>query len=247
MINVESASRQPLNLVAQSVSQMFDRIAPAYDILNHILSFGRDFRWRRKLVDRLDTGHKLRILDLATGTGDVLISLLRGKPNITEAVGLDISENMLALCRKKIAKQKFNDRVRLVHANATISPFTDETFDAITMSFGIRNAADPFQTLTEIYRLLRPGGTALILEFSMPTNKILKSCHRLYLHSFVPLLGHLLSGNIHAYRYLSTSIENFAIIEVPDLLLKAGFLDIKTTPLTYGVACLYQCSKPLFA
>ena len=245
MINIESASRQPLSLVATSVGQMFDRIAPAYDVLNHILSLGCDFLWRRKLADCLDTEHKLRILDLATGTGDVLISLLRRKPNITEAVGLDISENMLALCRKKIAEHKFADRVRLVHADATISPFTDESFDAITMSFGIRNTADPFQTFTEIYRLLRPGGTALILEFSMPTNKILKSCHRLYLHSYVPLIGHLLSGDIHAYRYLSTSIENFAIIKIPDLLLKAGFLDIQTTSLTYGIACLYQCSKPL--
>lgn len=245
MINVESVSGQPLNLVARSVSQMFDRIAPAYDILNHVLSFGRDFRWRRKLADRLDTGDKLHILDLATGTGDALISLLRRNPNITEAIGLDLSENMLALCRNKIAKQQFDDRVRLVHADASISPFNDETFDAITMSFGIRNTADPFQTLTEIYRLLRPGGTALILEFSMPTNKILKSFHRLYLHSFVPLIGHLLSGDIHAYRYLGTSIENFATLEdIPHLMLKASFVDIQTTPLTFGVACLYQCSKP---
>ena len=245
MANVEHASREPLSLVATSVSQMFDRIAPAYDILNHILSFGCDFIWRWKLSDCFDKESKLRVLDLATGTGDTLISLLHKNPNITKAVGLDISENMLALCRKKIKKHKFNNRIRLVQADATFSPFTDETFDVVTMSFGIRNTADPFQTLTEIYRLLRPGGTALILEFSMPTNKILKSCHRLYLHSFVPLIGHLLSGDIHAYRYLSISIENFAIIEVPDLLLKAGFLDVKTTPLTFGVACIYQCSKPL--
>jgi demethylmenaquinone methyltransferase/2-methoxy-6-polyprenyl-1,4-benzoquinol methylase len=247
MTNLESVSHQPSNMVAQSIGQMFDRIAPVYDILNHILSFGRDFLWRRKLADCLDPGRKLQVLDLATGTGDVLISLLSKHPDITEAVGLDISENMLALCRKKITKHKFDDRVCLVRADVTVNPFTDESFDVVTMSFGIRNTADPVQTLAEIFRLLRPGGTAVILEFAMPTNKILRFCHRLYLHTFVPLMGHLLSGDIGAYRYLSTSIENFVIAEdIPQLLLKAGFSNVRITSLTYGAACLYQCSKPSF-
>lgn len=246
MTNLETVPSQPCNLAVQSIGQMFDRIAPVYDILNHILSFGCDFLWRRKLADCLDSGRKLQILDMATGTGDVLISLLRTNPDITEAVGLDISENMLALCRKKIAQYKFDNRVRLVRADVTASPFTDESFDVVTISFGIRNTADPAQTLAEIYRLLKPGGTALILEFAMPTNKILRFCHRLYLHTFVPLVGHLLSGDIGAYRYLSTSIENFTVTkDIPQLLLEAGFSNVRITPLTFGAACLYKCSRPL--
>lgn len=248
MTDIESASRQPLDLVTQSVRDMFDRIAPAYDILNHILSFGRDVRWRRTLADHLDPAKTSRVLDLATGTGDILISLLHRHPKITEAVGLDISEKMLALCRKKIAKQPFNDRVRLIRGDAAACPFADETFDAVTMSFGIRNTADPAHILAEMHRLLRPGGTAVILEFSMPTNKILKHCHRLYLHSVVPLIGHLLSGDIRAYRYLGTSIEDFTMLEdLPRQLRQVGFSEIRTTPLSFGIACLYLCSRPLTA
>ena len=147
MTNLQSVSSQPCNIVAQSIGQMFDRIAPVYDILNHILSFGCDYLWRRKLADCLDPGRKLQVLDLATGTGDVLISLLSQNPDITEAVGLDISENMLELCRKKIGKYKFDDRVQLVCADVTASPFSDESFDVVTISFGIRNTSDPAQTL----------------------------------------------------------------------------------------------------
>lgn len=226
---------------------MFDRIAPTYDILNHILSLGQDFLWRRKLVDCVDKKRKLRALDLATGTGDLLISLLRRNSNITEAVGLDISENMLALCRKKIARFKFANRVNLVRADAITSPFAAESFDLVTMCFGIRNTPEPLETLIEIHRLLKPGGTALILEFSMPTNTILKNCYRLYLYSLLPLLGYLLSGDIHAYRYLGTSIENFIGAEdLKRLMFKAGFSDIYNTPLTFGVVQLYRCSRPLF-
>lgn len=246
MTNIESASKKPHGLIIESAGQMFDRIAPTYDTLNHILSFGQDFLWRRKLVDCVDKKQKLRVLDLATGTGDLLISLLRRNPNIT-AVGLDISENMLALCRKKIARCKFTDRVNLVCADATASPFVAESFDLITMCFGIRNTPDPLETLIEIHRLLKQGGTALILEFSMPANKILKGFYRLYLYSLLPLLGYLLSGDIHAYRYLGTSIENFIRAqEFSRLMLKAGFSDIYTTELTLGVVQLYRCSKPLF-
>jgi demethylmenaquinone methyltransferase/2-methoxy-6-polyprenyl-1,4-benzoquinol methylase len=246
MTNLESVLSQPCRMGTQSIGQMFDRVAPGYDILNHILSFGCDFLWRRKLADCLEPGRKLRVLDMATGTGDVLISMLCKNPDITEAVGLDISENMLALCRKKIAKYKFYDCVHMVHADVTASSFTSESFDVVTISFGIRNTADPAQTLAEIFRLLSPGGTALILEFAMPTNKILRFCHRLYLHTFVPLIGHLLSGDISAYRYLSTSIENFTITkDIPQLLFEAGFSNVRITPLTFGAACLYQCSRSL--
>jgi len=224
---------------------MFDRIAPAYDILNHLLSFGRDFSWRCRLADAIVKNEKLRVLDLATGTGDILITLLDRNPNIAEAVGLDISENMLAICRRKIVRRKLADRVSLVRADASTCGLAGESFDVVTMGFGIRNTPDAFKTLTEIRRLLKPGGTALILEFSMPASRILRSFYLSYLRFFVPLLGRLLSGNNHAYRYLDKSIENFhRADDFRRLMQKAGFSDVSATPLTFSVACLYQGTRP---
>ncbi len=245
MTSLESVSIQPPALAVNSVGQLFDRIAPTYNILNHILSLGQDFYWRRKLAECIDKKHKLRVLDLATGTGDLLISLLRRNPNIVEAIGLDISENMLALCRKKITKHNLTKRASLVHADANSCPFADETFDVITMSFGIRNTPDPFKTLGEIRRLLKPGGTVLILEFSMPSNRILRNCYLLYLRRFVPLLGRIISGDDHAYKYLNTSIENFVNVKnFRYLMLKADFSNVRATPLTLGVIGLYLGYKP---
>jgi len=224
--------------------QMFDRIAPAYDVLNHLLSFGRDFSWRRRLTDAVSQDEKLRVLDLATGTGDVLISLLRKNPNISEAVGLDISENMLTLCRKKIARHKLTERIKLVRADVAVNNLSDESFDVVTMSFGIRNTPNASKTLTEIRRLLKPGGTALILEFSMPVNQIFRSFYLFYLRFFVPLFGHMLSGDNHAYRYLNTSIENFHRPEdFCRIMQKVGFANVIAKPLTFGIACLYQGTK----
>jgi demethylmenaquinone methyltransferase/2-methoxy-6-polyprenyl-1,4-benzoquinol methylase len=227
------------------IGQMFDRIAPAYDILNHLFSFGRDFSWRRRLANAVAKDEKLHVLDLATGTGDVLISLLDRNPNITEAVGLDISEKMLTICGKKIIRHKLNDRVKLIQADITVNCLEDESFDVVTMGFGIRNTPDAFKTLKEIHRLLKKGGTALILEFSMPPNRIIRGFYLFYLRFFVPLIGRLLSGDNSAYRYLDTSIENFHSDEdFCRLMQKARFVDVNATPLTFGVVCLYQGTKP---
>jgi demethylmenaquinone methyltransferase/2-methoxy-6-polyprenyl-1,4-benzoquinol methylase len=233
------------NMNSNPVGQMFDRIAPAYDILNHLFSFGWDFSWRRRLADTIVKNEKLRVLDLATGTGGVLITLLRRNSNIAEAVGLDISENMLALCRRKIARHKLADRIKLVRADVTASGLGDESFNVVTMGFGIRNTPDAFKTLAEIHRLLKGGGTALILEFSMLANRIIRGFYLFYLRFFVPLLGRLLSGDNHAYRYLDTSIENFhRSDDFCRLMQKAGFSNVNATPLTFGVACLYQANRP---
>jgi demethylmenaquinone methyltransferase/2-methoxy-6-polyprenyl-1,4-benzoquinol methylase len=241
----ESVTGMSSSTNSNPIGQMFDRIAPAYDILNHLLSFGRDFSWRRRLTALVARDKKLRVLDLATGTGDVLISLLRRNSNITEAVGLDVSENMLALCRRKIARRKLAGRIKLVCADALASGLDNESFDIVTMGFGIRNTPDAFKTLTEIHRLLKKGGTALILEFSMPANRILRGCYLFYLRFFVPRLGRLLSGDNNAYRYLDTSIENFHRHEdFRRLMQKAGFSNVSAIPLTFGVACLYQGTKP---
>jgi demethylmenaquinone methyltransferase/2-methoxy-6-polyprenyl-1,4-benzoquinol methylase len=245
MTNVEPVTETPGNMNSNPVGQMFDRIAPAYDILNHLFSFGRDFSWRRRLADAVVKNENLRILDLATGTGDVLITLLDRNPNIAEAVGLDISENMLALCHRKITRHKLADRIKLVRADVTASGLAGESFDVVTMGFGIRNTPDAFKTLTEIHRLLKQGGTAMILEFSMPANRILRGFYLFYLRFFVPLLGRLLSGDNHAYSYLDTSIEKFhRSDDFCNLMQKAGFSNVSAKPLTFGVACLYQGSRP---
>src|SRR3990172_148953 len=191
------------------VGRMFDGIATTYTLLNHILSFGLDFSWRRKLADRLEKGRPIEVLDLATGTGDLLISMLRRRDNIKKAVGLDISENMLVLCRKNIERSSLSDRVTLIQGDAARTGLPDGRFDAVTMAFGIRNVPDPAQTLNKIYRLLRQGGAALILEFSLPANRIIRSLYLVYLRHVVPFMGYLISGDKAAYRYLNMTIEAF--------------------------------------
>lgn len=223
---------------------MFDRIAPAYSLLNHILSFGRDFSWRRTLADALDKDRELKVLDLATGAGDLLISLLRRNLNIAKAVGLDISENMLAVCRKKMAAYKFADRVTLMHADAACTGLPDECFDVVTMGFGIRNTPDVFKTLTEIYRILKQGGTAFILEFSLPPNRTIRRVYLIYLRYFVPFIGCLISRDGTAYRYLDKTIESFCRVEdFCDLMRQAGFSGVGAKPLTFGVVSLYKGAK----
>jgi demethylmenaquinone methyltransferase/2-methoxy-6-polyprenyl-1,4-benzoquinol methylase len=232
------------NSSTNKVGRMFDRIAPYYVLLNHILSFGLDFSWRRKLANTVYKDNKIKLLDLATGTGDLLISVLRSNPNITEAVGLDISENMIAICRKKLLKYKLTDRVTLVNSNAAETGLPDQSFDLVTMGFGIRNTPDVPKTLREIHRLLKHRGTALILEFAPPSNRIFRKIYLLYLRNFVPILGRLLSGDKNAYRYLNTTVENFYNMDdFSDLMRKAGFKNINATPLTFGVVCIYKATK----
>jgi demethylmenaquinone methyltransferase / 2-methoxy-6-polyprenyl-1,4-benzoquinol methylase len=226
-----------------STGQMFDRIAPSYDIINHILSLGLDIRWRNRLAGMVDKQQNLRMLDLATGTGDLLIAVLRKNPGIIEAVGLDISQHMLNLCREKIAQNGFANRIKLVLADAAEENLTTGGFDLVTMGFGIRNTPDVLKTLRRINSLLKTGGTALILEFAMPKSHIIGSCYRFYLRNFIPFLGGLLSRQSVAYRYLANSIESFYRPgSFCDLMQKAGFDNITVTPLTFGVACIYNAT-----
>ena len=228
------------------ICRMFDRIAPRYDLLNHLLSFGQDFFWRRKVAKYLNSSRngKLEVLDLATGTGDLLISLFRENHNVTKAVGLDISENMLAICREKINSHKLTEHISLVQADAAGTPFTENNFDVVTIAFGIRNTADTFETLKEMHRILRPGGISLILEFSLPANRILRKCYLFYLCHFVPLLGRVVSGDDYAYCYFSKTIENFySADDFCALMKEAGFINVRANQLTAGVVCIYRGYK----
>ncbi|NLZ06198.1 MAG: bifunctional demethylmenaquinone methyltransferase/2-methoxy-6-polyprenyl-1,4-benzoquinol methylase UbiE [Phycisphaerae bacterium] len=223
---------------------MFDRIAPTYDLLNHLLSFGRDFSWRRQAARCIGAGGPLRVVDLATGTADLLIALLREHPHIVDAVGLDCSEEMLAVGRDKLRRHGLAARGRLVAGDATRTSFADESFDAVTMAFGIRNTPDPRATLDEIHRLLAPGGAAVILEFSLPANAVLRWGYLVHLRLVVPLIGALVSGDRQAYRYLNQSIESFhGPAAFCAMMEQAGFCDVSAQPLTAGVASIYRGSK----
>jgi len=228
-----------------AIGQMFDRIAPRYALLNHILSFRQDFSWRRKLAQTLEKDRRIAVLDLATGTGDLMIAMLRKRANISKAVGLDISGNMLALCRKNVERANLSDRVTLIQGDAARTGLSDGGFDVVTMAFGIRSIPDPAQALCEMYRLLRQGGTVLILEFSLPANRIIRSLYLAYLRFVVPFVGCQVSGNKAAYRYLSTTIKTFAkSYDLPGLMQEAGFSNISTKLLTLGTVSFYSACKP---
>jgi demethylmenaquinone methyltransferase / 2-methoxy-6-polyprenyl-1,4-benzoquinol methylase len=238
---MDSVSRQSSE---NSVGMMFDRIAPAYDKLNHILSFGMDFYWRGRLAGLIYNKNSSRLLDIATGTGDLLITLLRRNPAIIEASGLDISENMLAICRKKVTESHLNERVNLICADINSHGLPDNMFDIVTMGFGMRNIPDASKTLREMLRALKPGGSAYILEFSLPSNRLIRFFYLLYLRYYVPFIGRIISGDKDAYKYLNTSIEKFYNIEdFSYLMQEAGFENIVTFPLTLGIVCIYKGSK----
>jgi len=223
--------------------RMFDDISPRYDFLNHLLSLGLDISWRRRLATLLPKRKGQRILDVATGTADVLLALIKN-PNVQACFGVDMAEKMLAIARAKVARLGFEDRILLQHGDANQIPFNDNTFDAVTSAFGIRNMADPNQVLGEMRRVLNSGGRALILEFSLPGNKILRAAHLFYLRSVVPAIGGLISGHGAAYRYLNQTIERFPCgATFCAMMADAGFRNPTAHPLMGGIATIYVGEK----
>jgi demethylmenaquinone methyltransferase/2-methoxy-6-polyprenyl-1,4-benzoquinol methylase len=229
----------------QKVWHMFDRIAPRYDLLNRLLSFRQDVAWRRRMARQVQATQGLVLLDIATGTADQIISLMERNPGITRAVGVDMSEGMLGFGREKIRKLNWSDRVVLKTGDAMRIPEPDGTFDVATMSFGIRNVLNVTEALREVHRVLKPGGRALILEFSTPGNRLFRPLYFFYLRHVLPVLGGILSGDRSAYRYLNRTIETFpsgrdfcAIMEA------AGFERVQAIPLTFGIASIYQGDRP---
>jgi len=241
MINVstEDSSTDHSRL---DVWRMFDRIAPRYDLLNRLLSMRRDVVWRKEMARQLPEGNALRILDLATGTADVLLSLIRHSPNIERGVGLDMSHQMLVRGKPKIAS---DSRLSLMRSDATRIALPDRTFDAVTISFGIRNVLDVPAGLREMHRVLKPGGRAMVLEFSLPANAIIRWGYLLYFRNVLPLVGGLISGDAQAYRYLNETVETFPYGNAfCDLMRDAGLVDVQSKPLTFGIATLYCGDRP---
>ena len=224
--------------------RMFDRIAHRYDLLNRLLSMRRDVAWRREMARQLPEGPELRLLDLATGTGDVLIELQQRCPRVTRGVGLDMSAGMLAHGAEKLERRRLGGRFGMVRGDAVHLGVGDATFDAVTIAFGIRNVLDVGLALREMRRVLKPGGRALILEFSLPPNAFLRFGYLLYFRHVLPRVGGLVSGDSGAYRYLNQTVETFPYGNAfADRMREAGFSHVTLTPLTFGIATLYRGDK----
>jgi demethylmenaquinone methyltransferase/2-methoxy-6-polyprenyl-1,4-benzoquinol methylase len=223
--------------------KIFDDIAPTYDFLNRILSLGIDVRWRKKLQQKLPQGKSLEILDMASGTADVPLSLIENK-RISHITGIDLSEEMLSIGRKKIEKAGHEQSIQLQTGCGVNIPFEKASFDVITVSFGIRNFKDPQESLNNMHKVLRPGGRALIMEFSIPPNPVFKWIYFFYFRHVLPFVGNILSGHKDAYTYLNQTVEDFPYgDEFLGMMKKAGFKNLKATSLTFGIANIYQGDK----
>lgn len=226
------------------VWRMFDRIAHRYDLLNRLLSAGQDVRWRNKLAANLPGRSRQRVLDLATGTADVLLSLFRKSNHIEWAVGMDMAQRMLDIGREKVRERNLQHTIALLPGDAVYLPFQNDCFDAVTIAFGIRNVTDVNRSLREMQRVLRPGGRALILEFSLPANALFRRLYLFYFRHILPTIGGLISGDNYAYRYLNRTVETFPYGRAfCRLMEEAGFRQVQAIPLTFGIATIYRGEK----
>ena len=228
---------------SEQVELMFDNIAPAYDQLNHTLSLGIDKSWRRKAINWLKPFQPQRIMDVATGTGDFAILACRELgPEIL--VGTDISEGMMNVGRNKVKKAGLSGRISFAREDCTSLSFADESFDAITVAFGIRNFDNLDKGLTEMCRVLKPGGHLVILELTTPDRFPMKQLFSLYSKVIIPTIGKLLSKDNNAYTYLPQTIKAFPQGEVmKGVISRAGFGRADFRRLTFGICTLYTATK----
>ena len=224
----------------EKVQQMFDNIAPTYDKLNHIMSLNVDKLWRRHALKEIVDGTPQRILDVACGTGDSTISIARAAAEGTKVTGADISEGMMALVMEKAEKAGVGDRIDLQVADGEALPYEDGTFDRVTCAFGIRNFEHKERGLAEFRRVLRPGGKAVILELSVPQNKVIRWFYDLYFLHILPWVGGAISGDKAAYRYLPASVHHFpAPKDFCALMESAGFRSVRCRTFTLGLCRMF--------
>lgn len=220
----------------ERIRGMFGSIAPRYDLANHLLSCGIDFYWRKRVAEIVAKWQPGKIVDLATGTGDLALALQRKIP-AAEIIGADFSEEMLAIAKRKGVRQT-------MFADAMQLPFGDASVDCITVAFGLRNMEDYGGALREMARVLKPGGHLLVLEFSLPSMSILRAVYRFYLHRCLPLLGSFLTKKKSAYDYLGESIERFPNGEAMLRLMESSGLNLPSSePLTGGIVTIYTGEK----
>lgn len=226
----------------EQVTKMFDTISKEYDGLNRVISFGIDIKWRNKVVEIVGATNPEKILDIATGTGDLAINLT--KTNAKKIVGLDISEGMLTVGKQKIEKLQLSNQIEMVIGDSEKIPFSNNSFDAITVAFGVRNFEDLEKGLAEIYRVLKPNGTFVVLETSIPTKTPYKQGYKFYSTKILPIIGKLFSKDKSAYKYLSDSAASFPHGKAfNNILAKIGFIGIENKPQTFGVASIYVSKK----
>jgi len=226
----------------EQVSTMFNAIAHRYDFLNHVLSLGIDRLWRRRAINNLKQYNPKLVLDIATGTGDFAIASLRLKP--TSIIGIDISEGMLQYGNEKIAKKKLSHIITLEKGDSENLKFDNETFDAITVGFGVRNFENLEKGLSEMFRVLKPKGIVAILEFSKPTAFPIKQLYWFYFRQILPIIGKTFSKDHRAYTYLPESVEEFPFGKAfESILLKVGFENTKIIPVSFGIATIYMAEK----
>ncbi|WP_224489597.1 bifunctional demethylmenaquinone methyltransferase/2-methoxy-6-polyprenyl-1,4-benzoquinol methylase UbiE [Robertkochia flava] len=227
----------------QQVTQMFDTISGNYDGLNRVISFGIDVKWRKKVVAAIAASRPLTVLDIATGTGDLAIQIAEAVPQ-AKITGLDISPGMLKVGKEKVSKKNLDSRIDMVIGDSEALPFDENTFDAITVAFGVRNFEHLEKGLTEICRVLKPGGIFMVLETSVPVKFPFKQGYRIYSKTLLPLIGRIFSKDRSAYAYLSESASVFPYGEAfNNILRKSGFINVSDKPQTFGVATIYQASK----
>lgn len=221
---------------------MFDTISGNYDGLNRVISFGIDVKWRKKVIKIVANSNPASVLDIATGTGDLAISLT--KTGAKRIVGLDLSEGMLSVGRKKIKERGLSERIEMIQGDSEALPFGDNSFDAITVAFGVRNFEHLKKGLSEIFRVLKPGGTFVVLETSVPTKFPFKQGYHFYTKNLLPLIGKMFSKDKVAYSYLSESAAAFPHgKKFNNILEKIGFIKVENKPQTMGVATIYTASK----
>jgi demethylmenaquinone methyltransferase/2-methoxy-6-polyprenyl-1,4-benzoquinol methylase len=224
------------------VTEMFDTISKEYDGLNRVISFGIDVKWRNKVVKLVSEKKPENILDIATGTGDLAINLTA--TSAKEIIGLDISDGMLEVGRQKIKSKSLDGIISMVIGDSEDLPFDNDTFDAITVAFGVRNFENLEKGLAEILRVLKPYGIFVILETSVPTNPFYKFGYNTYSKFILPSIGKIFSKDRVAYKYLSESASVFPYGEaLNNILRKIGFINVEDQPQTMGVATIYSASK----
>ena len=229
----------------EQVEEMFDHIAPTYDVLNHTLSLGTDRGWRRKAMDALGKHRPRHILDVATGTGD--FAILAARRLGTEGLhitGSDISEGMMQVGREKVRQLGLEHVISFRREDCTQLSFDDASFDAVTVAYGVRNFQDLDAGLREMCRVLRPGGHLLVVELASPPHLPMRQLFWLYSHVWMPLVGRLVSKDDHAYRYLPATMEAFPQGEVMEgILLRAGFRSVEWKRFTFGICTMYLAEK----
>lgn len=227
----------------EQIAEMFDNVSPKYDFLNHLLSGGIDFWWRKKAISMLRSEKPKLVLDIATGTGDLAIEAMKQlKPE--KIIGVDISEGMLSFGREKMKKLGLEKTIELQMGDSEKLLFENNTFDAVIVSFGVRNFENLEKGLTDMCRVTKSGGTCMVMEFSQPKTPVIKQLYWLYNATILPLIGKLVSNDSSAYTYLPESVKAFP--EGNDFLKvfeKAGFSQTKCIPLTFGICSIYLGKK----